>query len=230
MIGGKSVNTPRRGASGPDSPMFAGSLWSTVLGSERTVMSGSIGSVNMIDSESSTSDSDEDMLRGGEEEDTIHMTPQPMKTNFVSFSQGTTSSPGVDPMNSFSPTVANLMSFKHRLRNVPRTRNLRKGSSSTSLQSSLPSPGPLSPPLRSIENGGSGSYFARDMEKKGIDSRRESLSLGTNELHISDSTDGDSSNIGNGSYDALGLSNPQVIKRAVTRRSNMLVSTYWDPC
>ena len=188
-------------------------------------MSGSLGSVNMVDSGSNTSDSDEDMFRGGEEEDTIHMTPQPFKANFLPFGQAPTGSPGVDSMNSFSPTAANLMSFKRRLRSGPRLRNVRKGSSSTSLQSSLPSPGPLSPPLRSVENGAHGNYFGKDFEKKGIESRRESLSLGTNDLHISDSGDGDSTPLRSGSYDALVLSNPQVVRRAVTRRSNMLVSS-----
>ena len=223
VIGGKVVTIPRKGVSGPDSPMFAGSLWSTITSSERTTMSGSMGSVNMVDSGSNTSDSDEDMFRGGEEEDTIHMTPQPFKTNFLPFSQASTGSPGVDSMNSFSPTAANLMSFKRRLRSGPRSRNVRKGSSSASLQSSLPSPGPLSPPLRSVENGPNGNYFAKEMEKRGIESRRESLSLGTNDLHISDSGDGDSTILRNASYDALGLSSPQVVRRTVTRRSNMLV-------
>lgn len=184
VIGGKGMNIPRKGVQVPDSPMFAGSLWST-MGSEKTVSS-SMGSVMVMDSDS-TSESDEDMMR--EEEDMIHMTPQPFRTTF-----GNVQSPGADAMV-YSPAAKSLMNFKRRLRSHVR----RKTSSSDS-------PGPLSPPLlKSVE---SSNYFG-----KGSDSRRESLSLGTNQLQISD-VDG---------HDALGLSNHQVVRRAVTRRSNMLV-------
>jgi hypothetical protein len=186
VIGGKAMNIPRKGGSGQDSPMLASSLWSTG-GSEKAVSS-SIGSINMMDSEDS-SDSDEDMMR--EEEDTIHMTPQPFRS---SFSISNIQSPGVDAM-AYSPAAPKLLNFKRRLR----SRGRRTASSSES-------PGPLSPPLlKSIESGG--SYFGRE-------SRRESLSTGTHQLHISDDA----------SFDALGVGNPPVIRRAVTRRSNMLVS------
>ena len=189
IIGGKGVNIPRKGAH-PDSPMFAGSLWSTV-GSEKTVSS-SMGSVMMMDSDTS-SDSDEDMMR---EEEDILMTPQPFRTAF-----GIAASPGVDSMV-YSPAAKSLMNFKRRLRSHVR----RKTSSSDS-------PGPLSPPLlKSVE---SSNYFS-----KGSESRRESLSLGTNQLRISDA-DG---------HDALGLSNHQVVRRAVTRRSNMLVCDLLSWC
>ena len=209
VIGGKAVNIPRK-AVGPDSPMHGSSSWSTGATSEKQPVSSSLGSVNMIDSGSDTS-SDEDMFQ--DEEEPIHMTPKPSKV-FAAFSQSMAPSPGVDPM-AFSPT-ANLMSFKRRSRSMRAQRAIRKGSSSTSLQSSVPSPGPLSPPLRS-ENSGASGYFS-----KSADSRRESLSLGTNELRISDATDGDFS-AGRGSYDALGLSTPRVVQRAVTRRSDMKV-------
>ena len=221
VIGGKAINVPRKSAFGPDSPMFGGSLWSNNTSQERSSLSCSVGSVNMMDYGTDSSDSDEDMFKGGEEEDTIHMTPQPFRSAFPHLGNRAVPSPGADPMNAFSPTAASLMSFKRRLRTKTGTRNLRKGSSSTSLQSSLPSPGPLSPPLGRLDHGGSGGYFGRDIDRKSIESRRESLSLGTHDLHISDSIDGDVPS--NTPYDALGLSNPQVIRRAVTRRSNMLV-------
>ena len=186
-----------------------------------------------MDSGSDNSSSDEDMLRGAEDEDTIHMTPQPHRTGFGPFNTGNAPSPGMDSVNPFSPAAANLLSFHRRIKNG---RNTRKSSSSASRQSSMHSPGPASPPLlKSIETGSSGSYFSRELDKKGMESRRESLSLGTNDLHISDGAESEEhDSFRSGSNDALGLPIPptsnlderkNVIRRAVTRRSNMLVCT-----
>ena len=184
-----------------------------------------------MDSGSDNSSSDEDMLRGGEDEDTIHMTPQPHRTGFGSFGMGNAPSPSIESVNPFSPAAANLMSFHRRIRNG---RTTRKSSSSASRQSSLHSPGPASPPLlKSIETGSSGSYFTRDLDKKEVESRRESLSLGTNDLNISDGAESEEPEaMRSVSNDVLGLpislsskfdERRSVIRRAVTRRSNMLV-------
>ena len=232
VIGGRGVNIPRKqhsGASGPESPMFPTTTWSAMGTQERSVMSSSVGSVNMLDSSSSSGDSsDEDMMRG-EDEDTIHMTPQAYRTGFGAgpFNTSAAPSPGMDLSNPFSPAAANLMSFKRRQRHG---RNTRKSSSSASIQSSMHSPGPSSPPLhKSIELGAGGNYFTKD--KRGMESRRESLSLGTNDLHISDTTETDEGENRYGGNDALGIpiqtnidDRRRVIGRAVTRRSNMLVS------
>ena len=183
-----------------------------------------------MDSESDNSSSDEDMLKVGEDEDTIHMTPQPHRTGFGPFGSSNVLNPAIESPNPFSPAAANLMSFQRRIRNG---RNTRKSSSSASRQSSMHSPGPTSPLLKSIETGLSGSYFSKELDKKGIESRRESLSLGTNELHISDGTESEEPEaFRSSSNDALGLpvnsasnldERRSVIRRAVTRRSNMLV-------
>jgi hypothetical protein len=111
----------------------------------------------------------------------------------------------------FSPnglSSLNLMSIQRRRLGKGRS---RKSSSSASAHSSLASPVPRSPP-----NGREG-YFAREavMRKSGSEPRRESLSLFTNELHITSSNDsGD---------EAVAPQTPAVVRRPVTRRGNLLV-------
>lgn len=224
------MNIPRRPyatTSGPDSPMFV-SNWSSMGNSDaKTMVSSSVGSVNMLGSGSESESSDDEM--GGDEEDTIHMTPQPFK-NSNAFRTTANASPGVDTMGPFSQAAASLMSFQRRTRRT--TRSTRHSSSSASGRSSMPSPAPGSPPLlKSIETAASQGYFDKDVKPKSMQSRRESLSLGTGDLKISDSIDDDSGGQ-NSLSDALGFSmhgsssldgRRNVIKRAVTRRSNMMV-------
>lgn len=185
VIGYKGMSTPRRSGSVMDSPMVSSTLWST-QGSER-VSGISIGS-HLVDT-SDSSDMDEDMAK--DEEDVIHMTPQPMRGYFM---LANIQSPDFDPMTN-SPARKRYASFAQRCK----TKSRRK----------IPlveSPGNLSPPsTRSESNGYSGRQ-----------SRRGSLNLGTTQLNLSDDVP----------LDALGLSHPQVVRRTVTRRSNMLVSSF----
>lgn len=102
----------------------------------------------------------------------------------------------------------------------------------------MASPGPVSPPLlKSVEIGPSYGYFPFDLDKQNMESRRQSLSLGTGDLHISDGNDSDEGDASRVSpHDALGIPIPvtpnpnlderrNVIRRAVTRRGgNLLVS------
>ncbi|MCJ1397493.1 hypothetical protein MMC11_000686 [Xylographa trunciseda] len=245
IISGRAMIIPQRkslhsgsASSVPDSPgSAANSLWSTFGNMEKPGMSSSAGSINMMDSDSDSDTSDVDVVMGRtEDDDTIHMTPQANKSGFGSgnpFVKGIISSPGIDFRSPFSPATASLMSFQRsRLRHK---HSSRKSSSSASVSghSSMPSPGPVSPPLlKSIESNLSGGYFNKDMTKKDINSRRESLSLGTNDMQISDgaeSEDGDANRIS--PHDALGIPIPvtptlderrNVIRRAVTRRGNLL--------
>jgi hypothetical protein len=89
----------------------------------------------------------------------------------------------------------------------------RKSSSSASGYSSMASPGPASPP-----NGKETGYFAREAAMRKAGSRRESLSLFANDLHISS---------GNDSGDEGGNMphTPGVVRRVVSRRGNLLVCT-----
>jgi hypothetical protein len=234
-IGGRGVNIPqRRGTamSGFGSPgtVFGGQQFPATLG-ERATMSSSVSSVNMMESDTSSSenDDDDDEMNGDRDDAMIAVTPQVNKIGGSGlanpFGAPLAQSPGSDWMGTNSPAAASLLSFQRaRFRN---SRKSRHSSSSASGNSSKPSPGPLSPPvLKSIETSNSG-YFAREMSKSVVQSRRESLSLGTRDLHLSDiSDDGDSRG-----ESPAGVSNPEsgprgVIRRAVTRRGNLLVSIH----
>ena len=143
-------------------------------------------------------------------DDPMLMTPQAVKSlPFGGPPAG--NSPGMWS-NMFSP--GNIPTFMSIQRARLRKGRSRKSSSSASGHSSMASPGPTSPP-----NGKNEGYFAREnaMRKAGSGSRRESLSLFTNDLHISSGNDsGD---------EAVNMpQTPGVVRRAVTRRGNLLVS------
>lgn len=174
---------------------------------DRTGASSSVGSINMLGSEDSSSSSDEmDPLDPEDNDDPMIMTPQ-AKTNILF--------PGVGAGNNgiwsslFSPGGQPNFASMHRAR--LRKGRSRKSSSSASGHSSMASPGPASPP-----NGKDG-YFAREAAMRKAGSRRESLSLFANDLHISS---------GNDSGDEAGAlpQTPGVVRRTVVRRGNLLVS------
>lgn len=236
-VGGRGVNIPqRRGTGGsafgsPSMTMSMGQQFSAP--GERTAMSSSVSSVNMLESDTSSSEEDEDDPMNGDQDMMMTATPQPNKlggTLANPFGPAIGQSPGNEWMgnsNTLSPAASSLLSFQRaRFRN---NRKSRHSSSSASGNSSKPSPAPLSPPaFKSIESG-SGSYFSREMSKSRVQSRRESLSLGTRDLHLSDLSDDGESRATRGSSPA-GMSNPEsgprgVIRRAVTRRGNLLVRT-----
>ncbi len=95
----------------------------------------------------------------------------------------------------------------------------------------MASPNSKSPPTtRSIENMNNG-YFGRDIPSEGLHARRDSISWAANQLHISGSESDDGtlkSTLEN--VDGIPITPSRdgqrgVIRRAVTRRGNMLVST-----
>ncbi len=244
IVGSRSSMMPRKGLfsspsnpSVPESPnSVPNSLWSTMVIGEKTGLSSSVGSSCMMeyDSGSTSSDGDE-VMDNGEDDDTIHMTPHinQFGNGFGNPFGSVASSPGGDGIGAFAPAASKLMSYQ-RHRGKPRKK--RMSSSSASGHSSLHSPGPSSPPLlRSIESSLSinGGYFLDEPSKKEIKSRRESLSLGTNEMQLSDTEQSD----GEGllrmhSHEGVPIPTPvtptmdgrrNVIRRTVTRRGNMLV-------
>ena len=228
-IGGRGIQIPQRRSLGNtvlDSPSNMSSMWSTMPNTDRLTLSSSVSSVNMLDSDNDSSSSSEDEVMDRDNEDAILSTPQVSKlsNNFIT---GLASSPGGEWMsNQYSPAAASLMSFQRARLRKGRSRH---SSSSVSVNSSKPSPGPLSPPLlKSIEtmNGG---YFSQGLTRHQVQSRRESLSLGTDHLHLSDSEDGDGKGNSNAAYQSSSSGTPAegprgVIRRAVTRRGNLLVS------
>ena len=200
------------------------SLWSTMANADRMTVSSSLGSVNMMGSDSSGSSSDDDDLMDADDiDDSILTTPQVNKTN-TPFGAIPAVSPGGGWVGQ-SPAVSSLMNFQRaRLRHG----KSRKSSSSGSAKSMV-SPSSKSPPTM---GGMSNSYFGgRDIPGEGMHSRRESISWAANQLHISGSESDDGtlkSTLEN--VDGMPITPGRdgqrgVIRRAVTRRGNMLVGT-----
>lgn len=218
-VGGRGVNIPqRRGTGGssfgsPSLTMGMNNQFS--VSGERTAISSSVSSVNMLDSDSSSSDEDDDddPMNGDRDDIMLTATPQPNKLggSIVNpFGAPIGQSPGNEWMsNTISPAASGLLRFQRaRFRNNRKSRN---SSSSASGNSSKPSPAPLSPPP----------------SRSAVQSRRESLSLGTRDLQLSDLSDDGESRATRGSSPTT-MSNPEsvsrgVIRRAVTRRGNLLV-------
>lgn len=246
MIPRKSLFNPLNIANIPDSPgSVLNSLWSTMACTDKSAISSSVGSANLMDYDSgSTSSDDDDMMCHDEDEDTIHMTPQAYKAGngtMNPFGSAIISSPGGDGIGGFSPAAAKLMSFQRaRFNKKERSRK----SSSASAQSLMHGPGPPSSPLlKSIESSLGGAFLSREPTKKNMDSRRQSLSLGTNDLQLSDCEGSDGAENARASpNDYNSVPTPvtptidgrrNVIKRAVNRRGNMLVRIHlirfqWD--
>lgn len=243
IVGSRGSMMPRKGLFSPpsnpgvpESPnTVPNSLWSTIANAERTGLSSSVGSSSVMeyDSGSTSSDADE-MMDNGEDDDTIHMTPHTnqLGNGFSNHFNSVASSPGGDGIGMFSVAASKLMSYP-RLR--VRSRRKRMSSSSASGRKSLHSPGPPSPPLlRSIESSLSinGGYSLDEPSKKEIRSRRESLSLGTNDMQLSDAEQSDGEGVLRiHSHEGVPIPTPltpttddrrNVIRKAVTRRGNML--------
>lgn len=191
----------------------------------------------MMEYDSGSSSSDDDhIMEHVEDEEAIHMTPHISRMGngpLNSFGPATISSPGADYIGGLAPAAAKLMSFQRARLKKGRS---RKSSSSASGHSSMHSPGSGSPPLlKSIESNLNTGYFPREPSKTGMSSRRESLSLGTNDLQLTDGEESYEAILSQRSpNDDLGTSTPStpamderrnVIRRAVTRRTNMLVCT-----
>jgi hypothetical protein len=214
----KAMNIPSRKMSmssmALDSPaMIPGSAWGS-LAPERSAVSSSVGSVNMLEDES----------MAGDEDDPIFATPQVHKLQ-----NPTASTPFSGPLtpggstwtsgSAFSPAAQSLMKTIRRSRLHSKNPNkVRKHSSSASNSgySSMASPRATSPPpMRSIESA-SGGYFSWNRAAR---SRRESLALGTDGPHLSSGND--SGDEGSGAAPTT----PGVIRRVVTRRGNLLPKT-----
>ncbi|KAL8771868.1 MAG: hypothetical protein Q9209_002806 [Squamulea sp. 1 TL-2023] len=213
----------------PDSPgMLPSSLWSTMATAERGGISSSIGSASLMEYDSGSSSSDDDAIMGhGEEENTIHMTPQVWQSSNGSaniFGPAISSSPGTDGFEGCLSAATKPMSFQRA-----RTRQRRSWKSGSSL---MYSPGHGSPPpvLRSIERSMTGDPH-NGPSKQEVDSRRKSLSLGTGDLELSDDDQSEEPTKSHVSpKEEAMISMPatpsderrSVVRRAVTRRGNLL--------
>ncbi|KAL4895162.1 hypothetical protein BDV59DRAFT_160528 [Aspergillus ambiguus] len=219
IVGGRGMAIPQRRGSPGSTPAHP---FSTSGPTDKTTVSSSVSSVNMMESDTSSSEEEEEPMN--DREDMILNTPQASKmgSGLSPFAQGNISSPGNDWNGNYSQAAASLMSFQ---RARFRTRRSRHSSSSNSGNSSKPSPGPFSPPvMNSIENQ-NGGYFGN---KAGIAQRRESLSLGTRDLRLSDLSDEGETRAARAQSPSTSHSEGGplgVIRRAVTRRGSLLPKT-----
>ena len=198
------------------------------LAQERSTLSSSVGSVNMMASESEGSESDEDASMGGDDnEDPIFTTPQVHKLQnpnaATPFTAATLTPVGGTTWGSgshFSPAQTSLMKTIRKSRLQKNGKRNRKSSSSASGSgySSMASPRATSPPpMRSIESAANGGYSNWATAAR---SRRESLALGTDGLHLSSGNDS-----GDEASQQTTPSTPGVVRRPVVRRGNLLPKT-----
>lgn len=181
-----------------DSP----NLWPQIQ-PDRSAVSSSVGSINMLASEDSDdSTSDDDLM--DDMDDHILTTPQVRKSVNAQAATPFGNHSSVVWSNNFSPAHASLMKNYQRSR-LKKGRS-RKSSSSASNNSAMPSPRTTSPPpLRSIE---SSAHHGWPRLGGSRENRAEHPSISS----------------GNDSGDeAAASTTPGVVRRAVTRRGNLLV-------
>ncbi|QSZ36294.1 hypothetical protein DSL72_007420 [Monilinia vaccinii-corymbosi] len=218
-ITGRAMNIPNRKNGLQFTSVGEGSLCSTA-NPERMTVSNSLGSVNMMATDSSGSSSDDDDLMDADDiDDSIITTPQITKMT-APFGRFPNASPG-GAWSGQSPAVNSLMNFQRaRLRNGKSRRESRSGSMASRTSKSPPA-------MRNIEGG----YFAREIAADSFQSRRGSITWAANQLHISGNESDDGSlkstleNV-DGMPSTPGKDGQRgVIRRAVTRRGNMLPKT-----
>ncbi|GAW13996.1 hypothetical protein ANO14919_033880 [Xylariales sp. No.14919] len=209
-IGGRAMNIPRRGNSGYEAEQSATSLRSIMGNHERMHVSGSLGSTNPIASDSSSSSGEDDCM-DDEMEDAILTTPQVAKSGALN-----QNIPPVPWLPGGSPAISSLSSFRIRPRKLPKKKP--RGLAALGFNAASPATLSRSPPSNNM---------MKEMRDLPMASRRESISWAANQLHISGSENeerpmesGDSSPITPGRDGVRG-----VIKRAVTRRGNLLPKT-----
>lgn len=220
-IGSRAMNIPgRRSNDYGNAEQSSNSLW-TVMGNhhhhhhhERSAASSSLGSTMHMCSESSSSSDDDDFMDEDMDESFI-TTPQVAKTAFTPASLHPT--PGAPWMPGGSPAVNSLMSFQQRQRPRRQSRKKLRGQLGLGFHS-------LNLPQASLSKSPPNNVIAKGMAAAEAHSRRESISWAANQLHISGSESDDPKSRLEDSVDSP--SRPSVIKRAVTRRGNLLVSQY----
>jgi hypothetical protein len=214
-IGGRGMNIPNRRSglfgTAESTSATSASLWTSMGGPDRTTtMSSSLGSVNMLGSDSSSSDSGEDDTMDADEVDESILTTPQVHRGMGPFGLGVQASPGSNWMGMPSPARNSLRNFQRaRIRTGKKVRKTNRSGSGGG--AALTSPCSKSPPNPR--------------------SRRESISWAANQLHISGSESDDGvlkANLDN--TDGVPITPGRdgqrgVIKRAVTRRGNMLPKT-----
>lgn len=206
IIGGRAMNIPRRSNGEYGAEQSSTSLRSMMGNHERLPISNSVGSINPVASDSSSSGDDEFM--DDEMEDAILTTPRVAGTN--------AQSQNIQPvpwMPGGSPIINRLSSFRTRPRKQPRKKP--RGLAALGFNTALS----RSPPSNNI---------IKEMRDVPVGHpRRESISWAANQLHISGS-ESDDKPMEMGEHSPITPSRDGVrgvVKRVVTRRGNLLPKT-----
>ncbi|KAH7040351.1 uncharacterized protein B0I36DRAFT_357662 [Microdochium trichocladiopsis] len=212
-ISGRAMNIPGRG-SYDGGEQSSNSLWSMMGTQERMNISSSVGSTSMFASGSSSS-SDEGDFMDDEMEDAIMSTPQQLPRNSSHIGVQTPTQPNhvIPWAPETSPAITSLSSFRTRPRRQPKKK--LRGLLGLGFNSASPAALSRSPP----------SNLAKETRDMPIShSRRESISWAANQLHIS-SNDNDDRGMDEGMPTPSKDGQRGVIRRAVTRRGNLLPKT-----
>ncbi|KAB5566666.1 hypothetical protein GE09DRAFT_1171704 [Coniochaeta sp. 2T2.1] len=210
-IGSRAMNIPgRRVGDYGNAEQSSTSLWSVMSNhQERSTVSSSLGSnMHMCSDSSSTSDDDE-YMDDEMMDDSYITTPQVNRTSQNPLHP----TAGAPWMPGGSPAVNSLLSFQRPQRRPKQPRKKLRGPLGLGFSSVIPQPAlSKSPPNNMVP------------KEIGDHARRESISWAANQLNISGSESDDNRQpLPDGSVDSP--SRPSVIKRAVTRRGNLLPKT-----
>ncbi|KAG6024476.1 hypothetical protein E4U41_001783 [Claviceps citrina] len=196
-IGDRALNIPCRGSEFDGPEQTSSSLWSIMGHHDKVNVSSPLGSTiqHTVGSESSSS-SDDDYPMDEDMEESYVTTPQLSR---ITSNLGPTGPFG-------SPAMSSLINFQQRQRHRKQPKKKMRGPLGLGFNVSAASIS-KSPPSNSTK------------------ARRESISWQANQLHIS-TTDGDESVKSQSDVDASGGDGQRgVIRRAVTRRGNLLPKT-----
>ncbi|KAL1880576.1 hypothetical protein VTK73DRAFT_5381 [Phialemonium thermophilum] len=206
-VASRAVNIPgRRSGDYGNTEQSSNSLWSMMGGPERSTITGSLGSTLPICSSSSSS-SDDDDLMDEDMDEAFLTTPHVSKVDTPMAISSAPWIPGVPH------DISSLPSFQQRQRPRRQPRHKARGASGAGFNPSMgQSILSRSPPNPTVTK-----------EPASVHARRESISWAANQLHISGSESDENLRSQNETVDSP--SRPSVIKRAVTRRGNLLPKT-----
>ncbi|KAL2162230.1 hypothetical protein VTH06DRAFT_7143 [Thermothelomyces fergusii] len=209
-IGSRAMNIPgRRSEYGGGADQPSTSLWSVMGSHERSHISSSMGSAGHAISDSSSSSDDDDYMDEDMDEAFL-TTPQAHKLG----TPGASSAMGA-PWMPGSPAAGNLLSFQQRQRHRRLPKRKPRGPLGLGFYpAGAASAAALS---KSPPNGLGGPSDAFPH------ARRESISWAANQLHISGNESDDSHRQSDGVGDSP--LRPSIVRRAVTRRGNLLPKT-----
>jgi len=191
--------------------------WGWNNAADKSFFSRSVGSTVALTSDTSSSSSvdDEEMIEQDEQDDAMMSTPQVHKMMDASAVTPYAAAEKTKPPDWLTQQSPN----PHAFTNLREGRRRRHGPGSIGRRSRLTTPDPQ--PQRQHRDSVATGRIAKDHLNRSPqyrrNSRRESLSLGTNHLHLTSSHE---------SGDEGGSSStPEVVRRPVVRRSNLLVSS-----